>query len=139
MQPTHSSTSTVKCTAFDSAQHPITARYDPYLSCFAVWWLSAVAGSATVAFLCVICCLVCLQDELVQAMNGQWPDVAKDEAAPNRYGQGASHWVKVDEQLSLKQVLLQEDHIVPGVPLFWVLAKDTDYEKRFLAEELRRY
>lgn len=79
------------------------------------------------------------QDELVQAMHSQWPDIAKDEAAPRRYGQEASHWVAVAETLTLQQVLLQPDHVIPGVPLFWVLAKDTDYQKRFLAEELRRF
>jgi hypothetical protein len=36
-------------------------------------------------------------------------------------------------------VLLQPDHIVPGLPLFWVVAAGTDYRTRFLAEELKRF
>lgn len=72
-------------------------------------------------------------------MNGQWPEWTKEEAAPSRYGQNASHWMAVQEDCSLQQVLLQPDHIVPGVPLFWVLAKGTAYKERFLAEELKRY
>jgi hypothetical protein len=58
--------------------------------------------------------------------------------ALQRYGPTASHWVRVDEALSLRQVLTQPGHVVPGVPLFWVLAEGSDYQRRFLAEELRR-
>ncbi|KAF6259158.1 hypothetical protein COO60DRAFT_1622080 [Scenedesmus sp. NREL 46B-D3] len=78
------------------------------------------------------------QNQLVDALHGQWPD-PDPQAGPKRYGEGASHWVAVDEALSLRQVLLQPGHVVPGVPLFWVLARDTDYQARFLAEELRRF
>jgi hypothetical protein len=45
----------------------------------------------------------------------------------------------VQEQLSLREVLLRDDHIIPGLPLFWVVAKGTDYRQRFLAEELKRF
>lgn len=80
------------------------------------------------------------QEQLVQALHGEWPEAERDPSAgPQRYGQAASHWVPVDEALSLKQVLQQPDHVVPGVPLFWVLAEGTDYQRRFLAEELRRF
>ena len=30
------------------------------------------------------------------------------------------------------QVLAKPDHVIPGIPLFWVVAKGTPYRKRFL-------
>lgn len=78
------------------------------------------------------------QDQLVDALHGKWPE-RDPQAGPKRYGSSSSHWVPVDESLSLRQVLLAPDHVIPGVPLFWVLARDTQYQARFLAEELRRF
>uniref|UniRef100_A0A383V5T9 Cns1/TTC4 wheel domain-containing protein n=1 Tax=Tetradesmus obliquus TaxID=3088 RepID=A0A383V5T9_TETOB len=78
------------------------------------------------------------QDQLVGALHGKWPE-RDPQAGPKRYGSSSSHWVPVDESLSLRQVLLAPDHVIPGVPLFWVLARDTQYQARFLAEELRRF
>jgi len=74
----------------------------------------------------------------VQALHGKWPE-AQQGAGPRRYGEKAARWVLVEQQKSLKEVLLQPDHVVPGLPLFWVVAKGTDYRKRFLAEELKRF
>ena len=78
------------------------------------------------------------QDRLVQALHGDWPETPLG-AGPKRYGQQASHWIRVQPELSLREVLLQQDHVIPGVPLFWVLAKGTDYRQRFLQEELKRF
>lgn len=81
-----------------------------------------------------------LQVHLVQALHGSWPEVNKPGAGgPQRYGRQASHWVRVEQSQSLREVLLQPDHIVPGLPLFWVVAAGTDYRTRFLAEELKRF
>lgn len=74
----------------------------------------------------------------MQALHGNWPE-AQHGAGPKRYGDKASCWVLVEQQKSLKEVLLQPDHVVPGLPLFWVVAKGTDYRQRFLAEELKRF
>jgi hypothetical protein len=80
------------------------------------------------------------QEALVAALQGEWPEAAAAGArGPARYGSAASHWVRVDEGASLRQVLTAADHVVPGVPLFWVVAAGTDYQRRFLAEELRRF
>jgi hypothetical protein len=79
-----------------------------------------------------------LQEQLVKALHGDWPEM-RPGAGPQRYGQHVSHWVPVDPKMSLREVLLQPDHVVPGLPLFWVLAKGTDYRQRFLAEELKRF
>eukprot|EP00775_Hariotina_reticulata_P012859 gene12859-12986_t len=78
------------------------------------------------------------QEQLVQALHGEWPELSED-AGLKRHGQGASHWATVDENMTLKDVLLQPNHLVPGVPLFWVLARGTAYEGRFLSEELKRF
>jgi hypothetical protein len=78
------------------------------------------------------------QDKLIEALHGNWPE-AKIGAGPQRYGQQASHWVAVDQTQSLREVLLQQDHVIPGLPLFWVIAEGTDYKQRFLAEELKRF
>lgn len=74
----------------------------------------------------------------MQALHGDWPDMQLG-SGPQRYGQKATHWVPVQVQLSLREVLLRDDHIIPGLPLFWVVAKGTDYRQRFLAEELKRF
>lgn len=77
----------------------------------------------------------------MQALHGNWPELQQHAGSggPQRYGQQASHWVLVDPKQSLREVLLRPDHLVPGVPLFWVLARDTDYQQRFLAEDLKRF
>lgn len=76
----------------------------------------------------------------MQALHGDWPDTLQGAGSgPNRYGPKASHWVHVKQDLTLREVLLQQDHIIPGLPLFWVLAKGTDYQQRFLQEELKRF
>lgn len=79
-----------------------------------------------------------LQEQLVQALHGDWPELSEDVVL-KRHGQGSSHWVTVDENMTLKEILLQPNHIVPGVPLFWVLAQGTTYRDRFLSEELKRF
>lgn len=73
-------------------------------------------------------------DQLVSAMAGKWPDgVDRDTEGPRRYGPDAAKWQRVEEGRSLRQVLLEPGHVVPGVPLFWVVAQGTDYRDRFLA------
>ncbi|KAF8072387.1 ttc4 [Scenedesmus sp. PABB004] len=67
------------------------------------------------------------QEQLVAAMHGEWPDAPRGGAAgPRRYGAGASRWVAVDEGRTLREVLLEPGHAVPGVPLFWVVAEGSD-------------
>ena len=73
-------------------------------------------------------------DQLVQAMAGKWPEgVDRDAEGPKRYGPEAARWCRVDERQSLKDALLEPGHVVPGLPLFWVVAKGTEYRDRFLA------
>jgi hypothetical protein len=80
-----------------------------------------------------------LQDQLVPALQGKWPEglSEKSEVAPDPYSQSAPQWVKADEKLTLREVLLQPGHVIAGVPLFWVVAKDTEYKSRFLKQGRR--
>ncbi|PNH04314.1 Tetratricopeptide repeat protein 4 [Tetrabaena socialis] len=72
--------------------------------------------------------------QLVQAMQGRWPQGVADarDLGPERYGSRAARMRRVDPRHSLRQVLAAEDHVVAGLPLFWVVAKGTPYRKRFL-------
>eukprot|EP00877_Chromochloris_zofingiensis_P013621 jgi/Chrzof1/8512/Cz03g13240.t1 len=76
------------------------------------------------------------QDQLVSAMQGQWPDDYTD-VGPQRYGDNAAYWCRVNEQQTLQEILWLPDHIIPGVPLFWVVAEGTQYKDRFLAQQLK--
>lgn len=73
-------------------------------------------------------------DQLTEAFFGSWPDVL--EEGPQRYGPKAAAWVRVKESWTLRDVLARPDHIVPGVPTFFVLAKGTDFKERFLEGDL---
>jgi hypothetical protein len=95
--------------------------------------------------------------QLVEAMAGRWPssagggagggsaggasgsgsagidaDADDDDGGPSRYGPKAAKWVKVDEAVTLRQALTAPGHIVPGAPLFFVVARGTEYRERFL-------
>ncbi len=49
-----------------------------------------------------------------------------------RYGSNAASWVLVDEAWSLGECLSRTDHVVPGIPVFFVLSKNTPFKKQFL-------
>lgn len=76
--------------------------------------------------------------QLEDAMAGRWPEGLEEGAdgagGPRRYGPGAAKWAPVREGESLREVLLAEDHVVPGIPLFWVVAEGSEYAARFLTE-----
>lgn len=44
----------------------------------------------------------------------------------------------VDERRTLQQVMTCGDYVVPGVALFFVVAKGTQYREEFLAQKLNR-
>ncbi|GBF91215.1 hypothetical protein Rsub_04884 [Raphidocelis subcapitata] len=75
------------------------------------------------------------QPQLEDAMAGRWPEgLDRDAEGPTRYGAAAARWTRVDEALSLREVLTRPDHIVAGAPLFFVVAGGTEYRERFLTE-----
>jgi hypothetical protein len=74
------------------------------------------------------------RDALTEAMHGGWPNVV--EEGPERYGPTAAQWVKINENLTLGELLRKEDHVAPGIPVMFVLAKDTPFKKRFLSGDV---
>jgi tetratricopeptide (TPR) repeat protein len=74
------------------------------------------------------------RDGLIEAMHGGWPNVV--EEGPERYGPTAAQWVRVDENLTLGELLCREDHVAPGIPVMFVLAKNTPFKTRFLSGDV---
>lgn len=70
------------------------------------------------------------RDELVEALHGGWPRVVDE--GPARYGPRAAKWEVVSQGQTLGEVLGRADHIIPGIPVFFVLAMDTPFRKDFL-------
>ena len=70
----------------------------------------------------------------LQAFFGSWPEV--QEEGPRRYGPNAAGWVRVDERWTLREALSRPDHVVPGVPAFFVLAKGTQFRDAFLEGDM---
>ena len=71
----------------------------------------------------------------MQVLYGGWPQDLQD-AAPQRYGPKASKWCRVSEKLLLGEVLAKPDYVIPGIPVFFVVSKGSDYRKRFLSDEI---
>lgn len=74
------------------------------------------------------------REALTEALHGGWPRVA--EEGPERYGPRAAGWVRVDEGWTLGEMLAREDHVAPGIPVMFVLAKGTPFRVRFLEGEV---
>lgn len=70
----------------------------------------------------------------LQVLHGGWPDVR--EEGPLRYGPNAAAWVRVNEGWTLGEALQRPDHVVPGIPAFFVLAKDSPVREQFLDNDL---
>ena len=70
----------------------------------------------------------------MQVLHGGWPAGAV-EKMPQRYGPHAARWVRAREQASLVDLLAAPDFVVPGVPMFFVVAQGTMYRDRFLANQ----
>lgn len=75
-------------------------------------------------------------DQLVAALSGQWPEGMEDVRGPLRYGNEAAKWVSVPTSSTLKALLQRDDCVIPGVPVFWVVARGSTYRERFLSEEV---
>ena len=89
--------------------------------------------TSTCAFKVVAC--GCLQEQLVAGVQGRYPPGYNSESGkPKRYGNKAARWKALDEKLTLRQLLLVEDFIIPGVPVLFVLSRGTDYERAFVEQ-----
>eukprot|EP00884_Botryococcus_braunii_P014826 jgi/Botrbrau1/23344/Bobra.0051s0004.1 len=70
---------------------------------------------------------------LVEVLAGGWPsDMSHKE--PSRYGPKSARLKGVDESCSLADVLRQEDYVMPGIPVFFLLAEGTPFMQRFLED-----
>ena len=70
----------------------------------------------------------------MQAFYRGWPEHG-EEAEPSRYGEKAAKWIQIDPSQSLQHILQRGDHVIPGIPTFFVVAKGTDFRERFLSQE----
>ncbi|KAL6779418.1 CNS1 [Auxenochlorella protothecoides x Auxenochlorella symbiontica] len=73
-------------------------------------------------------------EALTEALYGGWPEV-RDEG-PSRYGPNAATWQRVEEGWTLEQALARADHVVPGIPVFFILSSSTPYKARFLSGDI---
>lgn len=71
---------------------------------------------------------------LVEALYGGWPSVSDD--GPLRYGPQAAQWIRLEESWTLARALQQPGHIVPGIPVFFILARDTPFKEDFLQGDI---
>lgn len=69
-----------------------------------------------------------------QVLFGGFPEVA--EEGPSRYGPNAAGWVRVDERWTLAECLGRPDHVVPGIPVFFVLARRSPMRQQFLENDV---
>ena len=68
---------------------------------------------------------------LTQALHSGWPE-GFSEKEPARYGEKATRAVRIEESATLHTVLQRPDLVVPGLPVFFVLAKGTKFRDKFL-------
>jgi tetratricopeptide (TPR) repeat protein len=71
---------------------------------------------------------------LAEALHGGWPE-GVSPAPPARYGPTAARLVRVREDVALGDLLARPDMVVPGVPVFFVVAKGTAFRERWLAAD----
>lgn len=71
---------------------------------------------------------------LAQVLAGGWPqDVT--HRAPSSYGPKSARLKQVEETHTLAEVLRQSDYVVPGIPVFFLLAAGTPFLQRFLEDD----
>ncbi|GAB4818948.1 hypothetical protein N2152v2_005994 [Parachlorella kessleri] len=74
------------------------------------------------------------RENIVEVLHGGWPEV--EEQGPARYGAKAAGWVRVKEQWTLADALGRPDHVVPGIPVFFVLARGSPFRQQFLDNDV---
>ena len=100
-----------------------------------VWDLYMSHQTCIPGFTICLSIITVFQAVLVQALHSGWPKDAAQEAGPSRYGPRAARWVPVKEHAALHEVLRSPDYVIPGVPVFFVVAAGTAFRERFLADE----
>lgn len=77
-------------------------------------------------------------EALADVLHRGWPEGLR-ASPPQRHGPKAARAVRVDERLTLGEVLSREDFVVPGIPAFFVLSRSNkgraaEVRRRFLEE-----
>ena len=67
----------------------------------------------------------------MQALHTGWPS-GHEEKEPSKYGETATRPIKVKQSHTLAEILSFADYIVPGVPVFFILAKGSIFREKFL-------
>eukprot|EP00245_Coleochaete_scutata_P001342 TRINITY_DN11647_c0_g1_i1.p1 TRINITY_DN11647_c0_g1~~TRINITY_DN11647_c0_g1_i1.p1 ORF type:complete len:104 (-),score=19.40 TRINITY_DN11647_c0_g1_i1:257-547(-) len=62
-------------------------------------------------------------------------DKHADEEGPDWSASGEKRWVKVVRKSSLAKVLSQPGHVIPTIPVFYVLAEGSSFQALFLSGE----
>ncbi|BDA47917.1 Tetratricopeptide repeat protein 4 [Coccomyxa sp. Obi] len=73
--------------------------------------------------------------ELAEALHSGWPKSKDEDAMPSPYGKHAAKWVRINEEHSLQTILHEPGHVIPGIPVFFVVASGTRYRDAFLSED----
>ena len=66
-----------------------------------------------------------------QALHTGWPSGFNDKG-PQRYGDQAARPIRIKDHLTLGEVLQRKDYVIPGAPVFFLLAKGTSFRDKFL-------
>ncbi|KAK9854202.1 hypothetical protein WJX84_000317 [Apatococcus fuscideae] len=74
-------------------------------------------------------------EQLAQALHAGWPENGRQEA-PQRYGAKAARWMHVEQDEPLGAVLSNDDYIVPGLPVFFIVPDQSRIQKQLLENEL---
>ncbi len=53
---------------------------------------------------------------------------------PSPYGKHAAKWVRVNDEHNLQTILHEPGHVIPGIPVLFVVASGTRYRDAFLSE-----
>ncbi|KAJ9169685.1 hypothetical protein P3X46_017847 [Hevea brasiliensis] len=67
------------------------------------------------------------------ASVGEEKEAFEDSTDGNSTGTGSSKWVKVNEKRTLHEVLKERDFVIPGIPVFYVVSKTSNFYKKFKA------
>lgn len=71
----------------------------------------------------------------IQALHSGWPKREDEEAMPSPYGKQAAKWVRIAEERSLQTILRQPGHVIPGVPVFFIVASGSNFRDALLSED----
>lgn len=75
---------------------------------------------------------------MIEAIAGQFAGDLSSHG-PTVYGKDSVNWVEVEEWKTFRDIIEEPGHVVPGIPTFFLLAKDSKYHKLFLSSNQIRF